>query len=83
MYFYMYYVTLYIFRSSSSNKLQQASAYPNNMRMGSMTPNRFTAAEILAAKRQNETLDNRIEGTVIAGKCTCHVIFFRMIYEKV
>ena len=36
--------------------------------MGSMTPNRFTAAEILAAKRQNETLDNRIDGNVISGK---------------
>ena len=31
-----------------------------------MTPNRFTAAEILAAKRQNETMENRIDGTAIA-----------------
>merc|ERR1711899_613961 len=30
--------------------------------MGSMTPNRFTAAEILAAKRQNEMLENRVNG---------------------
>ena len=53
------------------SKLQQTNAYPINMRMGSMTPNRFTAAEILAAKRQNETLEgSRIEGNVImSGKC--------------
>ena len=74
MYYLMYYITLYIFRSSSSNKPQQTNVYLNNMRMGSMTPNRFTAAEILAAKRQNETLDNRIEGTGISGKYTYKTI---------
>ena len=65
------YVTFDIFRSAFSSKLQQSNAHPINMRMGSMTPNRFTAAEILAAKRQNETLEgNRIEGNVIiSGKC--------------
>ena len=36
--------------------------------MGSMTPNRFTAAEILAAKRANETMDNRIDGNIISGR---------------
>ena len=36
--------------------------------MGSMTPNRFTAAEILAAKRQNDILDNRMETPGLHGK---------------
>ena len=33
-----------------------------------MTPNRFTAAEILAAKRANETMDNQIDGNIISGR---------------
>ena len=33
-----------------------------------MTPNRFTAAEILAAKRANETMDNRIDGNITSGR---------------
>ena len=53
-------------RSSLGNKSQQQSQYPNNIRMGSMTPNRFTAAEILAAKRQNEMLDNRMNGNDVS-----------------
>ena len=55
-----------ISRHGAGNKHPQSNGYSNNIRMGSMTPNRFTAAEILAAKRQNETMENRIDGTAIA-----------------
>ena len=49
------------------NRTQQFNGYQNNIRMGSMTPNRFTAAEILAAKRQNENIDARMEDTILSG----------------
>ena len=60
-----------------------------------MTPNRFTAAEILAAKRQNENIDARMEDTILSGNfdhfccnwhfCSdvnsCHIGKFWILYE--
>ena len=36
--------------------------YLNNMRSGSMTPNRFTAAEMMAVKRQQQESGDVAEG---------------------